>query len=116
MIQELKTILMFVEDVTASSNFYGKLLNLEPCESGPSFCSFKLGDQYFNFHPVDRKSPLSKGGSVGYWLVDNFEAFVQRACSMGATVYRGPLFLEEIGRHICQLEDPFGNIIGIEGE
>lgn len=64
---------------------------------------------------ADEKSPVSKGGSVGYWLVEDFEASIQHAIELGAKIYRGPLTVSEIGRVIVQLEDPFGNVIGFEG-
>ncbi len=79
------------------------------------FCSFKFGNTYFNFHPADEKSPKSKGGSVSYLHVEDFDSFVDRAKSYKMKIYRGPLEVEEIGRTICQLEDPFGNVIGVEG-
>lgn len=115
MIKGLITNLMFVENIKESRDFYCKLFDMEPFEEDDKFCSFKFGNTYFNLHPADEKSPKSKGGSVGYLQVEVFESFIKRAISLDKKIYRGPLKVNETGRTICQLEDPFGNIIGIEG-
>ncbi len=115
MIKGLITNLMFVENIKESSNFYCRLFDTEPFEEDEMFCSFGFGDTYFNLHPADDKSPKSKGGSVSYLNVDDFKTFVERAKTFDMKIYRGPIKVKEIGRTICQLEDPFGNIIGIEG-
>ncbi len=52
---------------------------------------------------------------MSYLNVDDFKIFVERAKSFEMKIYRGPLEVKEIGRTICQLEDPFGNVIGVEG-
>lgn len=111
----LITNLLFVNDVRQSANYYEKLFQIAPVEISENFCSFEFGGTFFNIHPADSKSPISRGGSVSYWLVDNFEEFVEHAKYHGCCLYRGPLYVREIDRNICQLEDPFGNIIGIEG-
>ena len=106
---------MFVDNIKESRDFYCKLFDMEPSEEDEKFCSFKFGNTYFNLHPADEKSPKSKGGSVGYLQVEVFESFIKRAISLDMKIYRGPLEVTVTSRTICQLEDPFGNIIGIEG-
>ncbi|MDX8425330.1 VOC family protein, partial [Vibrio parahaemolyticus] len=34
--------------------------------------------------------------------------------AIGASLYRGPMEIEN-GLSMCQLEDPFGNLIGLRG-
>ena len=106
---------MFVDDIKESRDFYSRLFDVKPFEEDEMFCSFKFGNTYFNLHPADERSPKSKGGSVSYLSVDDFEAFVERAKLFNMKRYRGPLYVKETDRTICQLEDPFGNIIGVEG-
>ncbi|MDP7322247.1 MAG: VOC family protein [Bacteriovoracaceae bacterium] len=115
MIKDLLTNLMFVDNIKESRDFYCKLFEMEPFEEDDRFCSFKFENTYFNLHPADDKSPKSKGGSVVYLHVENVNSFINRAKEIGMKIYRGPLEVNETGRIICQLEDPFGNIIGIEG-
>lgn len=114
-ISGLITNLMFVDNIAKSAKFYEQLFQVTPIELEENFCSFKFGSSYFNLHPSDELSPISKGGSVGYWHVEDLSYFVKHAESIGAKVYRGPLYVKEINRTICQLEDPMGNIIGVEG-
>lgn len=59
---------------------------------------------------------MIKGIVTNLMFVENIKEsrnFYYRLFDM--KLYRGPLEVKEIGRTICQLEDPFGNIIGIEG-
>ena len=115
MIKTIITALMFVKNVKKSCTFYEKLFEAKAIESSDKFCSFKFESTYLNFHLQDKQSPISKGGSVPYLEPEDFNQFYKRALSLGMKAYRGPLFVEETGRTICQFEDPFKNIIGIEG-
>lgn len=58
--------------------------------------------------------PVSLGGTVGYWLVDNLDDLLEKIKKLGGKVYRGPLTVPKIQRAIVQIQDPFGNIIGFE--
>ena len=114
MIKDIITSLLFVEDIKKSLKFYEKLFDQDALESSEIFCSFKFEHTYFNLHLADRRSPISKGGSVPYFEPKDFDSFMKHALSLEMKVYRGPLFIKETGRRICQLEDPFGNVIGVE--
>jgi predicted enzyme related to lactoylglutathione lyase len=35
---------------------------------------------------------------------------------LGGKIYRGPLRIEDARRTIAQIQDPFGNVIGLEAE
>jgi predicted enzyme related to lactoylglutathione lyase len=64
--------------------------------------------------PADEKVPSGSAGTVVYWFTDDFEQRVEDLKSIGAILYRGPLEIED-GLTMCQLKDPFGNLIGIRG-
>ena len=66
------------------------------------------------FVPADEKVGSGKAGSVVYWPVDDFDAARARAESLGATLYRGPMAIDE-GRRMAQFADPFGNLFGLRG-
>lgn len=110
----LNTLLVFTNDVQKSVSYYQKCLKLDPVELEENFGSFRIGDTFLNFHPADDKSPVSSGGSVGYFLVKNIHSAIRPFLENGARVYRGPL---KINDHlsIVQVIDPFGNVIGFEG-
>lgn len=113
-IQTFATIRLSVENVTAARNWYRQFLATEPIEDGENFVSFILGQTRFDICRADVKSPTSKGGSIGYWLVDNLESAIARAIALGGRVYRGPLEVEETRRKIVQIEDASGHVFGLE--
>ena len=53
-------------------------------------------------------------GSVGYWFIDDMDELLKRVEQIGGKIYRGPLRVNEVQRTIVQIQDPFGNVIGIE--
>lgn len=110
------TIRIMVSDVAASRDWYRSFFGKEPVEDEPGFASFKLDGAHLDLVQADGKNPLSKGGSVGYWHVSDLDAALARAKELGGELYRGPLRVEEIQRNIAQIQDPFGNVIGLEAE
>ena len=111
----MSTIRMHVADVAKSRDWYRKFLAIEPLEDLENFVSFKIGSTFFDLTVADQKSPISPGGSVGYWFVDDIDELVERAVLFGARIYRGPLDVQEVQRTIVQILDPCGNVVGFEG-
>jgi predicted enzyme related to lactoylglutathione lyase len=62
--------------------------------------------------PADTKVASGAAGSIVYWSVPNFKQALEHLLSLGATLYRGPLEIEN-GRMMCQVMDPWGNCIGL---
>lgn len=110
----LENTLLFVKDVKQSKTWYQRLLGIAPSIDMPNFAEFKVGKSALGLHPADEKSPLSTGGQVAYWAVENFDSTLKHFVANGGKVYRGPLEIED-GRFICQIVDPFGNAIGLIG-
>lgn len=63
---------------------------------------------------ADEKVTSGVAGSVAYWHVEDFDVALQHMQSIGATLYRGPLKIEDNLR-MCQFRDPWGNCIGLRG-
>ncbi|WPC73042.1 VOC family protein [Vibrio porteresiae] len=61
---------------------------------------------------ADEKVGTGKYGTVLYWSVLELEASLKHFESLGAKLYHGPMAIEN-GLVMCQLEDPFGNLIGL---
>lgn len=114
MLKSVSSIFLFVTDIQQSQAWYEKALGCQPNESSECFALFKIGTTNLCFHLADAKSPFTTGGSVGYWWVDDFRATVDHLISLGACIYRGPIPTIN-GLQICQIIDPFGNVIGLEG-
>ena len=112
----LATIRVCVLSVQQSRDWYKSFFGIEPVEDLDDFVSFSVGGAIFDIALADQKSPISTGGSVGYWLVDNLEEAISKATNSGGKVYRGPLRVEEVRRTIVQIMDPYGNVIGLESE
>ncbi len=62
----------------------------------------------------DEKVPSRKAGTVLYWAVEDLMEAIEHFRQLGAEVYRGPIKIEN-GLGICQVADPFGNLIGLRG-
>ena len=105
---------LFVENIQASKNWYQKVFNQKPIIDLDNFVEFRLGSSGLCLHLADVKSPLTAGGSVGYWKVTDFKKTIKLFTQFGGSVYRGPLQLPT-SESICQIKDPFGNVIGLIG-
>jgi len=110
------TIRLFVADVSKSRDWYRSFFGIEPIEDQENFVSFKIANTCFDISLADEKSPVSRGGTVGYWLVDDLEGAIEHAVGLGAQVYRGPLPVNEVQRTIVQILEPHGSVFGLEAE
>jgi len=63
---------------------------------------------------VDEKVDSGKKGTVVYWAVGNLTDALTHFEALGAKRYRSPMVIEN-GLAMCQIEDPFGNLIGLRG-
>lgn len=63
---------------------------------------------------ADEKVDSGKSGTVMYWSVPQLDIAINYFKSIGAKLYRGPMAIEN-GLGMCQVEDPFGNLIGLRG-
>ena len=115
-VKSFATLRMSVSNIQKSRDWIKEILEIEPIEDLENFVSFKMGNTSLDIALADPKSPVSTGGSVGYWFVDNLGEAIAKAKRLGGQVYRGPLRVHEIGRTIVQIKDPNGNVIGLEGE
>lgn len=62
----------------------------------------------------DDKVSSGASGSVVYWQLPDFEVSLKHFLSIGARLYRGPMPIEN-GQSMCQVQDPWGNCIGLRG-
>jgi len=115
-IKRFSTIRIFSAKVAKSRDWYVSFLGMDPVEDLEGFVSFEIQNVRFDIIASDLKSPFSKGGSVGYFLVDDLDELIKKCIELEGAVYRGPLRVEESQRTIVQIIDPFGNVIGFESE
>ena len=114
--KKLHSVYLFVSDVKKSSAWYSKVLNTPLTIDEDKFGLIKIGSNEMCFHQADEKSPVSTGGSVAYWSVENLTDTLDLFLKHGGLLYRGPIEIPESNEGICQIKDPFGNIIGLRGK
>ena len=115
-INRLKCVYLFVNNVKKSSIWYSKVLNVPLIMDGNNFAFLKIGPHKLCFHKTDKKSPVSTGGSVAYWHTKDLLKTLKLLVKNGAHIHRGPIKIPENNEGICQIKDPFGNVIGLQGK
>jgi predicted enzyme related to lactoylglutathione lyase len=115
-VKHFSTVRLSVANIQNSRDWYKSFFKIEPVEDLENFASFKISNTILDIVLADLKSPLSTGGAVGYWLVDNLDAAVARANELGGRVYRGPARIDEVQKTILQIMDPYGNVFGLEAD
>ena len=115
-LNKLHTVYLFVHNVKESSSWYSKVLNIPLTIDEDKFGLIKIGSNEMCFHPADDKSPVSTGGSVAYWYVEDLVEVSDLFVKHGGSLYRGPIEIPESDEGICQIKDPFGNVIGLRGK
>ena len=76
------------------------------------FGHLQLGELALEIVPSDAKVGQGPAGSVVYWRVADLSGELQRLEALGGRLYRGPMAIEG-GEWICQVQDPWGNCIGL---
>lgn len=121
MLRGLSTLRFHASDLDAAKRWYTGLLGLAPYFERPGYIEFRLGDYQHELGILDSRfrGPLSQietsgqpGGAVMYWHVDDLEAALARAVSLGARVYE-PARQFGDGFVGASVLDPFGNILGL---
>ncbi len=113
-LQSLDHVVMFVPAVRAATEWYSSALGLPIACLDDNFGYIKVGSYKLCFHVADEKANAGHRGQVAYWRVSSLAqacALLERA---GATTYRGPLAIGN-GEAVCQMSDPFGNLLGLIG-
>ena len=112
----LKSLRLCVADIKKSRDFYSQLFELTPVRNDVDLVVFEMSGTNLDILLADEKNPLSTGGSIGYFEVENLKHFIERSKEIGAEIWRGPLKINEDGWTIVQIKDIAGNIIGFEGQ
>ncbi|MEJ2765940.1 glyoxalase/bleomycin resistance/dioxygenase family protein [Photobacterium sp. MCCC 1A19761] len=109
-------VLVHVPDVTRGLEWYNTAFPEAVPIYHPDFDFTVLDLNGFSLEIVqaDEKVGVGKNGTVIYWSVNNLSAALARFEALGAYLYRGPIEIEN-GIFMCQVEDPFGNLIGLRG-
>lgn len=115
-VQPIASVLIHVGDVEAALHWYQQAFpHAVACRlEAFDFNYLKIGTVDLEIVPADEKVASGAAGSVVYWQVEDFDQAVAHMISVGGTLYRGPLDIQE-GLRMCQIKDPWGNCIGLRG-
>lgn len=114
--RSIAAVMAHVANVEEAFAWYGRAFEVATRHhlDTPDFDYLQLDDVRVEFVPADAKVPSGPGGTVVYWQVQQFERALARFEAAGATLYRGPMTIED-GHCMCQMQDPWGNCIGLRG-
>ncbi|MGS0685137.1 VOC family protein [Nakamurella sp. GG22] len=112
LIRPVVNVFYFVADLPAGIDWYRDLLNTEPVETRSQLAMFEVGTARLTVHVADEfNSAARTAGSVAYWDVDDVDGVVAHCVQRGGVAHRGPKTIFS-GERLCQVLDPFGNLIG----
>lgn len=122
--------LVSVRDVPASSRWYQELLGLESAHGGDEYERLTFqGELVLQLHRFDvhdhphLAEPIGAGSPEGpiaspvllWFQVDPFDATVERARSLGATILEGPKVNPAAFHRECWLADLDGHVVVVAG-
>lgn len=109
-------LLIHVRDWEAGFSWYGKAFPEAVAIEVPefNFKALRIGNFVIEIVCSDEKVPSGKAGTVLYWATEDLLEAVAHFGQLGAKIYRGPMEIEN-GLGMCQVTDPFGNLIGLRG-
>jgi len=109
-------ILIHVPDVSIGLDWYGKAFPSAQArllqDSGLTILD--IDGFMIEIVQADRKVGVGKCGTVLYWYVNSLSGALMHFEALGAKLYRGPMDIEN-GMSMCQIEDSFGNLLGLRG-
>jgi predicted enzyme related to lactoylglutathione lyase len=105
-------VFCFVPDLAEATAWYTARLGAPPVLTARQLSRFDLGGARLTVHTIDEFNSGGPGGSVAYWDVPDVDALTAEWVRHGAVAHRGPKTIMT-GERLCQLLDPFGNLIGV---
>ncbi len=114
--QHIAAVMIHVTDVEQALAWYEGAFPLarRATVGDEAFVVLRMGDVQLEVVPGDEKVAPGPQGTVVYWRVPSVGAELRRLTAAGATLYRGPMPIED-GLVMCQVRDPWGNCLGLRG-
>jgi predicted enzyme related to lactoylglutathione lyase len=111
MLQKLRTVIYHTTDLAAAKSWYTSLTGKEPYFDEPFYVGFDINGFELGLDP-DMSNMQAGNHSTSYWSVDDLQAAVDKAVSLGAMIIDP---VQNVGGtiEVAVLEDPFGNHIGL---
>ncbi|QNA43962.1 VOC family protein [Lacibacter sediminis] len=110
MLQKLRTVIYRTNDLAAAKSWYISLTGKEPYFDEPFYVGFDINGFELGLDP-DMSKTQTGNHSTSYWSVDDLQAAVDKAVSLGAIII-DPAHNVGGTIEVAIVEDPFGNHIG----
>ena len=107
-------VMVHVPDPAAGLEWYARAFPRAQRRAVAGLTLLDLGGVALEIVKADAKVGSGAAGTVVYWSAPDFAAELARLQALGATLYRGPLAIED-GQRMCQVRDPWGNLLGLRG-
>jgi uncharacterized protein len=109
-------VMIHVPEPDAALDWYEQAFPaaLRVCVGEPPFELLRVGAIQIEIVCEDEKVNSGPAGTVIYWEVEALDVELARLIDIGATLYRGPMSIEN-GQSMCQVQDPWGNCLGLRG-
>ena len=111
-LRSVDDVFYFVPDLASATDWYTARLGTPPMLRERQLVRFDLGGARLTIHSIDEFDSDGPGGCVAYWNVEDVDAVTADWVQHGAVAHRGPKTIMT-GERLCQLLDPFGNLIGV---
>ena len=111
MLQKLRTVIYHTNDLTAAKSWYTSFTGKEPYFDEVFYVGFDINGFELGLDP-DMSKIQAGNHSTAYWSVDDIQAAVEKAVSLGAIII-DPAHNVGGTIEVAIVEDPFGNHIGL---
>jgi predicted enzyme related to lactoylglutathione lyase len=112
-LHSVSNVFCFVTDLPAAVAWYSALLGSPPVDIHPQLSVFDVNGTSLTLHVQDEFNRSSgTAGPVAYWDVADVDAVVAWCLTRGGVAHRGPKTVFG-GQRLCQVLDPFGNLLGL---
>jgi predicted enzyme related to lactoylglutathione lyase len=110
-LQGLRTVIYFVDDLTAAKEWYNNAFGIEPYFDEAFYVGYNVGGYELGLHPG--KSNIGDGPvATTYWGVDDVYLSNSELIAAGATTVEQPTDVGG-GIIVASVRDPWGNVFGI---
>jgi predicted enzyme related to lactoylglutathione lyase len=122
-VRGLTTVTYTSNNHDAAKAWFSKLLDVAPYFDNPGYAEFRIGDHQHELGLIDGKyadylggdvvPADGRAGAIVYWHVDDVQAMIDYAVSIGAKLHDPPReFQPGSGFVGASVIDPFGNVLG----
>ena len=116
-IKTVRAVMIYVTNVESAFTWYQLAFpqSIKNTVQEFAFDYLQVGNVRIEIVAADDKVSSGPCGTVVYWNVENIKSSISALEAIGATLFRGPLNIEN-GESMCQMQDPWGNCIGLRGK